>query len=87
MITAASQPGLVIHSIYNGYWFWGRPSFDELWRDLRAVTAAIRPDWDLAAPGLREAWNAGDRTPFHGWDRRPDDGQAQAVEAGEATTT
>jgi hypothetical protein len=20
------KPGLVIHSIYNGYWFWGRPS-------------------------------------------------------------
>ena len=85
--TLVLAPGLVVHSIYNGYWFWGRPSFGELWRDLRAVTAAIRPDWDLAAPGLREAWNAGDRTPFHGWDRRPDDGQGQAAEAGEATTT
>src|SRR5579859_6133422 len=21
-------------------------------------------------PGLREAWDAGDRSPFHGWDRR-----------------
>ena len=71
--TLVLAPGLVIHSIYNGYWFWGRPSFDELWRDLRAVTAAIRPDWDLAAPGLREAWNAGDRAPFPGWDRRPDE--------------
>ncbi len=29
-----------------------------------------RPDWDLATPGLREAWDAGDRSPFHGWDRR-----------------
>ena len=71
--TLVLAPGLVIHSIYNGYWFWGRPSFGELWRDLRAVTAATRPDWDLAAPGLREAWNAGDRAPFHGWDRRPDE--------------
>jgi hypothetical protein len=34
------------------------------------VTAAIRPDWDLAAPGLREAWDAGDRSLFHGWDRK-----------------
>jgi hypothetical protein len=27
--------------------------------------------WDLSTPGLREAWTAGDRSPFHGWDRRP----------------
>jgi len=74
--TLVLRPGLVIHSIYNGYWFWGRPSVAELWRDLRAVTAAIRPDWDLSAPGLRQAWDAGDRTPFHGWNRRPDDVQA-----------
>ena len=50
---------------------WGRPSFYDLWRDLRAATAEIRPDWDLATPGLREAWEAGDYSPFHGWDRRP----------------
>src|SRR5437763_1039166 len=35
--TLVLKPGLVIHSIYNGYWFWGRPSFYELWQDLRAV--------------------------------------------------
>ena len=23
-----------------------------------------------SAPGLREAWDAGDRSPFHGWDKR-----------------
>ena len=34
--TLVLKPGLVIHSIYNGYWFWGRPSVDDLWRDLRA---------------------------------------------------
>ena len=33
--TLVLKPGLVVHSIYNGYWFWGRPSFDDLWRDLR----------------------------------------------------
>ena len=63
-------PGLVIHSIYNGYWFWGRPSVYDLWRDLRAVSSEVRPDWDLAKPGLREAWNAGDHSPFHGWDKK-----------------
>jgi len=29
-------------------------------RDLREVTREIRPDWDLSAPGLRVAWDAGD---------------------------
>ena len=67
--TLVLEPGLVVHSIYNGYWFWGRPSIGELWADLRAVTREIRPDWDLGAPGLREAWDAGDLAPFHGWDR------------------
>ena len=64
------EPGLVVHSIYNGYWFWGRPSIVDLWRDLRAVTREIRPDWDLSAPGLRDAWETGDYSSFHGWDRR-----------------
>jgi peroxiredoxin len=68
--TLVLKPGLVIHSLYNGYWFWGRPSLADLWRDLRAVSCEIRPDWDLGAPGLREAWNAGDVTRFHGWDRK-----------------
>ena len=68
--TLVLKPGLVIHTVYNGYWFWGRPSFADLWRDLRAATSEIRPDWDLSTPGLREAWDAGDRSRFHGWDRR-----------------
>jgi hypothetical protein len=68
--TLVLKPGLVIHSIYNGYWFWGRPSFYDLWHDLRAATAEIRPDWDLGTPRLREAWVAGDYSFFHGWDRR-----------------
>src|SRR5579871_4083963 len=65
------KPGLIIHSIYNGYWFWGRPSVVDLWHDLRAVTSEIRPDWDLSAPGLRDAWNAGDLSAFHGWNKNP----------------
>lgn len=40
---------------------WGRPTNDDLRRDLREVTRAIRPDWDLAAPGLRERWDAATR--------------------------
>jgi peroxiredoxin len=62
--TLVLKPGLLIHSIYNGYWYWGRPSIEDLQRDLRDVTREIRPDWDLSAPGLREAWEAGDRSKF-----------------------
>ena len=68
--TLVLKPGLVIYSIYNGYWFWGRPSVIDLWHDLRAVTSEIRPDWDLSTPGLREAWNAGDFSRFHGWNKQ-----------------
>jgi peroxiredoxin len=67
--TLVLKPGLVIHRIYNGYWFWGRPFFYELWSDLREVSSA-RPDWDLDGPGLRQAWEAGDYDAFHGWNRR-----------------
>src|SRR6476660_9183644 len=48
--TLVLKPGLVVHSIYNGYWFWDRPSVVVLWRDLRDATREIRPDWDLSKP-------------------------------------
>ena len=67
--TLVLKPGLIIHSVYNGYWFWGRPSVEDLRQDLRTVTRAIRPDWDLSTPGLREAWEGDDRSAFHGWNR------------------
>jgi len=60
--TLVLKPGLIIHRFYNGYW-----------QDLRVVTSEIRPDWDLRAPGLREAWNAGDFSAFHGWNKRGKD--------------
>ena len=47
--TLVLDPGLVIHKIYNGYWFWGRPSPEDLRQDLREVTRKVRPDWDLGA--------------------------------------
>ena len=68
--TLVLKPGLVVHSVYNGYWFWGRPSLHDLWTDLREATRESRADWDLSAPGLREAWEARDWSAFHGWDRR-----------------
>ncbi|MGY1694664.1 peroxiredoxin family protein [Geodermatophilus sp. SYSU D00814] len=67
--TLVLKPGLVIHSVYIAYWFWGHPTVDELWRDLREVTREIRPDWDPGGRGLRAAWESGDRSLFSGWER------------------
>ena len=71
--TLVLKPSLVIYRIYNGYWFWGRPSFDDLRRDLREVTREIRPDWDLSTPGLRVAWDAGDRSKHRPYPRAEPD--------------
>src|SRR3954466_11674542 len=68
--TLVLKPGLIVHRIYTGYWFWGRPSVVDLWHDLRDVSRAIRPDWDLSKPGLRAQWEAGDYSLFHGWSDR-----------------
>ena len=78
--TLVLRPGLVIYSIYNGYWSWGGPPVAGLRHDLRAVTSQIRPDWDLSTPGLLEAWNAGDLSRFHGWNKL---GAAKAPSVGQ----
>jgi hypothetical protein len=62
--TFVLEPGLRIFSIYNGYWYWGRPTMDELHVDLRALLRKVRPDFDLGSPGLRQAWDRGDREMF-----------------------
>jgi peroxiredoxin len=62
--TFVLEPGLRIFSIYVGYWYWGRPTMDELHVDLRAVPQKTRRDFDLGAPGLREAWDRGIETCF-----------------------
>ena len=54
--TLVLKPGLVIHSVYNGYWFWGRPSFYDLWsRPVRCVErdpTRLGPEQAGAARGL-----------------------------------
>jgi hypothetical protein len=35
------EPGLRIYKIYNGYWFFGRPTVEELRLDLRRAAAAV----------------------------------------------
>lgn len=44
------RPDLEVHSRYDGYWYWGRPGLEELRVDLRAVTRAVRPDFDPRRP-------------------------------------
>jgi peroxiredoxin len=44
------EPGLRIRTAFNGYWFWGRPTVDELVTDLRAMTREVRDDWDAPTP-------------------------------------
>jgi peroxiredoxin len=59
------EPGLVIFKIYNGYWFFGRPTVEELRQDLRAVLKKCRPDWDITNPELKTAWQKGEKNRFY----------------------
>lgn len=63
--TIVVEPGLVVYKIYMGYWFFGRPTLDELRLDLRAVLKKCRPDWDITAPDLRAAWAEGRKERFY----------------------
>jgi len=62
--TIVLEPGLVVYKIYNGYWFFGRPTVEELRLDLRAVLQKCRPDWDITKPELRAAWEKGEKNRF-----------------------
>ncbi|MER8764795.1 redoxin domain-containing protein [Mesorhizobium sp. M0166] len=59
------EPGLIVYKVYNGYWFFGRPTVEELRQDMRAVTMKCRPDWDITAPELRAAWQMGRKELFY----------------------
>jgi peroxiredoxin len=62
--TLVLEPGLVVFKIYLGYWFFGRPTIEELRHDLRAVLQKCRPDWDITNPEMRDAWARGDKARF-----------------------
>ena len=40
-------PDLTIHKAYNGYWFWGRATMEELRQDMREISRALRGDWEV----------------------------------------
>lgn len=44
--TFSLLPDLTIHNLYNGYWYLGRPTLDELRTDLRAMLRKVRPDFE-----------------------------------------
>jgi peroxiredoxin len=62
--TLVLEPGLRVFKVYNGYWFFGRPTVEELRLDLRAVLQRCRPDWDISSPEQRAAWDKGDKAKF-----------------------
>ena len=63
--TIVLEPGLIVFKIYNGYWYFGRPTIEELRHDLRGVLQKCRPDWDIATPELRAAWERGEKQRFY----------------------
>ena len=48
--TFSLGPDLAIHRIYNGWWFVGRPTNEELRQDFRAIMRACRPDYEYRPP-------------------------------------
>jgi peroxiredoxin len=63
--TLVLEPKLVVSKIYNGYWFFGRPTVEELRHDLRSVLQKCRPDWDITRPEMRAAWARGEKRLFY----------------------
>ena len=63
--TIVLEPGLVVFKIYNGYWFLGRPTLEELRQDLRVVTKKSRPDWDITDAEHKAAWARGEKNGFY----------------------
>lgn len=63
--TIVLEPGLIVFKVYNGYWFFGRPTNEELRQDLRAVTRKCRPDWDITLADQKSAWARGEKNRFY----------------------
>jgi peroxiredoxin len=57
--TLILSPGLRIEKVYVGYWFWGRPSAQQLWADLADVFRRTMADFDPTVPEVRARWEAG----------------------------
>ncbi len=42
------HPDLTIHGAYDGYWYWGRPTAEDLRQDMRAISRAVRDYFERA---------------------------------------
>jgi hypothetical protein len=56
--TLILSPGLRIEKVHVGYWFWGRPSNDQLWADCGEILRHTKADFDPTAPEVRAEWKA-----------------------------
>lgn len=63
--TFVLEPGLKIYKIYNGYWYWGRPSMAELHQDLREISKKYRYDFKIDTPEMRQQWERNERDNFY----------------------
>ena len=63
--TIVLEPGLIVYTLYVGYWFFGRPTVEELRQDLRVVLQKCRPDWDITSPEMKAAWQRGEKDRFY----------------------
>jgi hypothetical protein len=50
--TFSLAPDLTIHAIYDGWWFVGRPTLEELRQEMRALMQACRQDYHYNGPSL-----------------------------------
>ena len=62
--TFVLEPDLKIFKIYNGYYYWGRPSNHELHMDLRKISKKIRPDYKIDTEEMRKKWEEGNKAEF-----------------------
>src|SRR5437660_7772134 len=65
--TFVLEPGLVVHSMYNAYWNWGRPGAEDLRPDLGEVTRKIRPERDHGNHGPVEYCEREERDACWSW--------------------
>jgi len=63
--TLVLEPYLRVYKIYNGYWFFGRPTVEELRHDLRELLRRCRPDWDISSTEQQAAWANGNKARFY----------------------
>ncbi len=39
-------PDLKVHRRYDGFWYWGRPTNEDLRQDMRAISSLVRGDFE-----------------------------------------